>query len=136
MENTRGSKSRKSRRGKAWQFVALPHYVLDCHAFHNLSNSAKALLLEVARQYNGQNNGDLTVMYKQLNLRGWSSNDVISKAKAELLNCGFIQETRKGARPNKASLYALTWQPLNIMEKYEMGINSFRKNAFLENQPP
>lgn len=136
MENTKGAKGRRAKTGKTWQFVALPHFVLNAKSFINLSHPSIRLLLEVARQYNGSNNGDLTIITKDLRSRGWKSNDVIQRAKNELLASGFIQETRKGARPNKASLYALTWQPLNIMDKYEISINSFKKNAFLDNKPP
>ena len=136
MENTRGAKGRTPKRGKVGQFILLPNYVLNTKAYISLNHPSIRLLLEVARQYNGKNNGDLTIIYNQLNARGWKSNDVIQRAKTELLNKGFIQETRKGERPNKASLYAITWQPLNIMDKFDIGAGGFKKDAFLSYEPP
>jgi hypothetical protein len=40
-------------------FVALPWAVLDCPAYKALSHPARALLMEVARQYVRDNNGRL-----------------------------------------------------------------------------
>ena len=136
MEPTKQSKGRKNRRGKSGQFVALPMYVLNSQAYIDLGCTAIALLIEIARQYNGSNNGDLTTTNNILHPRGFNSHGVINNAKGQLLAHGFIQETRKGKRPNVASLYAITWQPLNMMDKYEIGLTAFKKNAFLSYKPP
>lgn len=45
--------------------------------------------------------------------RGWKSEDTLNKAKRALLDSCLIVETRKGQRPNKCSLYALTWFALD-----------------------
>jgi hypothetical protein len=65
----------------------------------SLSFSAKALLIDVAMQYQGGNNGDLAVTWKLMRRRGWSSETTMHKAKAELLEKGLLFETRKGRRP-------------------------------------
>ncbi len=51
----------------------------------------------------------LLLTMKQLSPRGWSSSDVVMGAKNELLKSKLIQQTVQGRRPNKASLYAITW---------------------------
>ena len=102
-------------------FVALPWSVLDCSSYRLLSYPAKSLLFEFARQYVRDNNGRLLATGKYLAKRGWKSADVIHRAKNELLAAGFIYETVKGCRPNKASWYAITWQNLDKHHGYDAG---------------
>ena len=87
-------------------FVALPWSVLDCPAYARLSHPARALLLELARQFVRDNNGRLLASAAYLSKRGWKSADVITRAKRDLMQAGFIHETVKGHRPNRASWYA------------------------------
>lgn len=116
-------------------FIALPWVVVDSPAFKKLSHPAKALLLEIARQYCGDNNGRLLCSRAYLMPRGWSSNDVITRAKNELLEAGFIYETVKGERPNKASWYAVTWYMLDKHGGYDYGAAAaFVRGAYLKNQ--
>jgi hypothetical protein len=58
-------------------FVALPFVVLDSRAYLSLSHPAKALLLEIARQYVRDNNGRLLASRVFLAKRGWKSADTI-----------------------------------------------------------
>jgi hypothetical protein len=45
--------------------------------------------------------------------RGWKSSDQLAKAKKELLEKDVIRIARQGGFPKKASLYALTWIPID-----------------------
>ena len=113
------------------KFVALPWAVLDSAAFQALSHPAKALLLEVARQYRSDNNGRMLLTDKYLAPRGWRSPYVITRAKRELIDVGLIFETVKGARPNKASWYAVTWQSLDPHPGYDAGVHrAFARGAY------
>lgn len=112
-------------------FVALPWTVLDCPAYAALSHPAKALLFEVARQFVRDNNGRLLASRAYLAKRGWNSPDVISRAKRDLLEAGFIHETVKGHRPNKASWYAVTWRTLDRLPGYDAGAaETFVRGAY------
>ena len=52
------NKARKGDSGRdSGGFIALPWSVLDCPAYARLSMHARALLLEVARQFVRDNNG-------------------------------------------------------------------------------
>lgn len=102
-------------------FVALPWSVLDSPAFLNLSHPAKALLLEFARQYVRDNNGRLLASMRHLRARGWKSADVVTRAKRELIDGGFVHELVRGRRPNRASWYALTWFALDLHRDYDEG---------------
>jgi hypothetical protein len=117
-------------------FVALPWSVLDCPAYANLSHPGRSLLLEIARQYVRDNNGRLLASRAHLATRGWKSADVIQRAKDELLAARFIHETVKGHRPNKASWYAITWQPLDHIAGYDAGAaETFVRSAYRKNTP-
>lgn len=117
-------------------FVAMPWSVLDSAAYISLSYPAKALMLEVARQYVRDNNGRLLVSMNRLRPRGWNSADVLTRAKRELIDAGLIFETCKGQRPNKASWYALTWFSLDQHEGFDPGATkAFERGAYLKNAP-
>lgn len=100
-------------------FVAIPWTVLDSRSYKNLSHTARSLLLAISRQYSQNNNGRLLTSIKHLSKYGWNSSDVIGRAKIELIEGGFIYETVKGHRPNKASWYAVTWQDLDRIPGYD-----------------
>ena len=118
------------------RFVGIPHWVLLDESYRAASDRARSLLLDVAMQYSGHNNGKLVVCAKALKPLGWRSADGIQKAKTELLALGLLIETRKGARPNKASWFALGWRPLEVKDGIDITVNSYvtlamRKNAAL-----
>lgn len=115
-------------------FVALPWSVLDCPAYAALSHPARALLLEFARQLGKDNNGRLLASFAHLAPRGWTSKDVITRAKRELLAGGFIFETVMGRRPNRAGWYAMTWRTLDRHPGYDDGAaDLFRRGAYRKN---
>lgn len=122
---------RRSAGRDAGGFVALPWSVLDCPAYQALSMHARALLLELARQYVRDNNGRLLASRAYMRTRGWMSSDMLDKAKRALLEGGFIFETVKGHKPNKASWYALTWQPLDLHSGFDVGVaKAFQQGAY------
>ncbi|OCS50796.1 hypothetical protein [Ralstonia pickettii] len=132
--------SRKNRYGAssrdAGGFVPIPWAVLDSSAYQGLSHPAKALLVEIARQFHGNDNGRMIVTLAYLKPRGWSSYDTIQRAKQELLAAELIHETCKGHRPNRASWYAVTWLSLDKLDGYDAGAAAgFVRSAYLKTQP-
>lgn len=116
--------------------MALPWAVIDSPAYASLSVHAKALLVEVARQYVRDNNGRLLLSRAYMETRGWKSADMLTKAKRELIEGGFIHETVKGHRPNKASWYAVTWQTLDRHPAYDVGaVEMFVRSAYARSVP-
>lgn len=117
-------------------FVALPWSVLDCPAYARLSMHARALLLELARQFVRDNNGRLLLSRVYMASRGWKSADMLTKAKRELLDAGFIHQTVQGHRPNKASWYAVTWRVLDRHPGYDAGaLETFERSKYLKGAP-
>jgi len=93
-------------------FIRMPRDVLDSSQFGALSPQAIKLLMELARQYRGNNNGDLSAAWSQLKLRGWRSPGTLARAKRELVDSGFVTLTRQGGR-HRCSLYAVTWEAID-----------------------
>lgn len=104
-------------RSKGAPFLMLEHRVSDSEEFGRLSGNAVKLLLELARQYRPGKNGDLSIAWSMLSTRGWRSKATVHGAKLELLESGWIIETRKGGK-NMCSLYALTYYAIDESEKH------------------
>ena len=136
MSNGRNSGKRGDTGRDQGGFIALPWSVLDCPAYAALSHPARSLLVEIARQFVRDNNGRLLASRAYLAKRGWHSPDVISRAKRDLLEAGFIHETVKGHRPNKASWYAVTWRTLDRLPGYDEGaMQTFIRGAYQNAKP-
>ena len=100
-------------------FFAFYRSVFESPAFTALSPHACKLLLELASQYRGDNNGDLTVAWSVVSERGWRSKTTLWRCKAELIKAGFVYVTRKGHMPSTCELLALTWFPLDPSRKFD-----------------
>lgn len=135
MANGRAAGQKGDRGRDAGGFVALPWTVLDCASYARLSHPARALLLEFARQFVRDNNGRLLCSMNYLRKRGWKSADVVTRAKRELLEAGFVFETVKGRLPNRAAWYAVTWRTLDPHSDYDPGAaTAFRRGAYWSNE--
>jgi hypothetical protein len=83
--------------------------------YQNLSGNAVKLLVELASQYKGANNGDLTVALNTLKDRGFSKNTITRRIE-ELLLSGLVIKTREGRFTNPGgvcALYALAWHAID-----------------------
>lgn len=117
-------------------FISLPMSVLNAQAYIQASAYARMLLLDLYAQYRGDNNGDLCAAWKLMKARGWRSEATLANAKRELIELGLIVETRKGARPNKASLYAVTWCALDACGgKLDITPSAFPRGAYKLRNP-
>lgn len=116
-------------------FLALPHSLLRHPVVAALSPRATKLLLDVAVEYNGQNNGDLNAVLSRLKHRGWRSSSQLALAKRELLSVGLLVQTRQGGL-NIPSLYALSWQKLDeCAGKLEISEHAFDRLRFRSSSP-
>ena len=93
-------------------FLGIPHTVLNSEAYLSLGGWAVKLLVDIAEQYKGYNNGDLCAPYSIMKSRGWNSPSTLDKAKKQLLKVGLLSITREGGK-HRCSLYAITWHPIN-----------------------
>ena len=102
------TKNRKTGRS----FLMLPHIILDSEGYKNLSSSAVKLIIDLAAQYRGKNNGDLSTAWVFMKKRGWRSKSTLYKAMKEAEEKGFILRTRQGGI-NKCNLFAITWESID-----------------------
>jgi len=115
---------RSKGRREARPFLMLPTDMLHHPRFAGLSAHSVKLLLDVARQYNGKNNGDLAAPYSVLQReRHWKSRDTLGKSIGELCRAGFLEVTRRGRNfatggTPEPNLYALTWKPIDPSPKH------------------
>jgi hypothetical protein len=108
--------SKKGKRKGHVSFAGIPRIVCDHEDYINLGGNAVRLLVELSRQYNGKNNGNLTAAWTCMSKRGFKSKETLSKAIKELVAANLIMITRTGYFQNpggRCSLYALAWQPID-----------------------
>ena len=87
----------------------LPLTVLDKVAVNTLSHATKWVLVLMAAQYNGYNNGALGLSKSQAAKQN-ISNKTLYKALATLEERGLIEQTYPASRvPPRPTMYALTW---------------------------
>lgn len=114
-------------------FVMFQHRMLQHPAFCALSANACKVLLFLASQFKGSNNGDLAIAWKLAKDKGFRSNGALRLATKELTDAGFLIQTRRGGR-NQCSLFALSWFPINECEgKLDVPATTVAPNDWLWN---
>ncbi|MBC7703394.1 MAG: hypothetical protein H7274_05555, partial [Rhodoferax sp.] len=112
------------------RYLALPHVVIDSPSYRELGYPARALLIDIARQYTGSNNGRLVACAKYLKPFGWNSNSTVTRALVELKSAGLLIETRMGMRPNRAAWFALGWYQLDATAGMDIDPRTFRTGGY------
>lgn len=116
------------------KFLALPDVMLLSPAYRSLNQVGRALLVDIAMQFNGKNNGRLVATWPYLNPLGWNSKSQIKNYLDVLLERGLLIETRKGGR-NWPAWYATTWQKLDVLEGIDIAPRSFPRGAYIRYAP-
>jgi hypothetical protein len=93
-------------------FIQVSKVVITGPEFAHLSAYGVKLFIDLYGQFNGRNNGDLCASWTLMSDRGWRSKATLHRAIKELRDKGWLVVSRQGGR-NKASLYALTWLPVD-----------------------
>ena len=112
------------------RYLALPHVVIDSPGYRALGHPARALLIDIARQYTGTNNGQLVACAKYLKPLGWNSNDTVTRALTELKDFNLLIETRMGMRPNRAAWFALGWYQLDAVAGMDIDPRTYRTGLY------
>jgi len=116
-------------RKKTGRYAGIPHAVMNHPDYVALSSSAIRLLLELAKQYNGRNNGDLSTAFSLMQKRGFHSKTTLSKALRELEERHFVLRTRESRFLNpgrRCALYALTWLSIDECPGKELEVKPMR----------
>ena len=99
-------------RSQGGHFLKLSRTVYGSDNYRKLSARAVKLLIDIAVQYRGSNNGDLQASYSLMKKVGWNSSATLNRALRELLYFGFIEMTRQGGL-GRCSLFAVTWESID-----------------------
>ena len=109
MSNKRGKVKNRSGNG---QFQTIPRQIVESENYSKLDGWSVKLLVDINAQFNGKNNGDLCATWSILKDKGWRSKATLHRATKNLIETGFIQQTRQGGR-NQCSLFAVTFKPID-----------------------
>jgi hypothetical protein len=104
--------TKKGRSRGSGRFVMLTFDLIGSPAWEGLSTQARAVLIQVAKRYNGSNNGRLAVSVRMLEAECCITKTTAAKAIKKLVEAGFLDVMQQGAFSNKKSMsaeYRLTW---------------------------
>ena len=93
------------------RYIMLPNRCLASENFASLSAIANKLFLDFAAKCYKYNNGDLNMVWPEMQARGWKSKGTLYAAKDELIHKGWIIQTRQGWN-NRCALYGFTFMPI------------------------
>lgn len=113
-------------------YAAIEHRVIDSPAYAALTFSARALLVQIARQLTKTNNGHLQATYSYMQRFGFSVN-TLSRATHELITHGFIYKTKSGGFHQGAAQFAITW--LTVSNTNGIFMQGFKACAWRDWQP-
>lgn len=91
-------------------FVRMLHAILDHDDYKAMRKPTRAFLCDLARQYNGFNNGNLSAAEGVMGAYGWTKWELI-RARREAEAYGWIEVTRYPRAKRDPILYRLTWMP-------------------------
>lgn len=95
-------------------FAMLPVDVLRTQAWRTLPHQARSVLVVLAAQYSGRDNGSVTLTRRTATDYGLGRPETLYRSLNELQARGLIVRTRPGTRiPPRSAMYALTWRQIN-----------------------
>ena len=104
----------KGRSKTGGRFAMLPLSVLKHPAVTTLEPAARWVLVAMAGQFSGGNNGALALPRTVAREYGVRSADTLKRSLEILCQRGLIEQTHSGSYvPPTAAQYALCWQPIN-----------------------
>lgn len=96
-------------------FTRALHAITDHPDYIALSKQTRAFLWDLARQYNGHNNGNLSAAVGIMGKHGWTKWELM-RARTEALEHGWIEATRYPTAKREPVLYRLSWLPTDKWE--------------------
>lgn len=121
------SRSKSQNKGR---FAGIPHAVMDHPDYQRLSGNQIKLLLDLAKQYNGRNNGKLCAVFSQMKAAGWRSETTLNNAKKGLIESNMVTVTKRsvfGQSGKQPNYYALNWQPIDEVVGFKMDVEPTTK---------
>jgi hypothetical protein len=128
------SRRHPKRRLNGRHYAMVPCEVLTSEACNTLPASACRVLLAIAAQFRGKNNGDLALTWATARPFGINSKKQLVDSLSMLRERGLIEQTRQGGKkPLGPSLYAVTWMPIDDLNgKINSGPTMIAKNTWVD----
>lgn len=109
----------RSKHKNSTNFAGIPRHIIEHKSYKSIGYSARDLLILLAYQYKGKNNGNLVITWSLLK-DYFGSNTTMYKARNSLYKAGFIVINAYGGKSGNGTklphLYALTWAPINELK--------------------
>jgi hypothetical protein len=121
-------------KGAALPHLGIPHWIVRRDEFAATPGSALKLLIDLADQYNGFNNGNLSIA--QIRPR-WSSRSKAKRAMDYLIENGWIVKTKQGGLGIGPDLFAVTWWQVDDCKgKHDYPVESRPSHLWMKNKTP
>lgn len=89
-----------------WRGTGIPEAVMDSPGFKSLSPTYRALYVDLRRQFNGYNNGQIVATEAFLRPLGWARSTIIEGV-VQLQRHGLIEKTRQGGIASNSKVCTL-----------------------------
>lgn len=122
-------------------FVMLDHYIFECEAYRTMKPGPRALLWELIRRFNGENNGHIGLGVRDAAKRLMANKDTASAYFHELIERGFIAPARPGGfnmkdpQSRRSTEWRLTWFKTDCMAATKDFMDIGNKSTVPKNQP-
>jgi hypothetical protein len=120
-------------RGRTERYVSLRYWLLESPAWRRLPCAARALYIELAKRYNGRNNGRISYSVREGAEALKVTKDTAGRMLKVLQERGFIVRTKQGAFSLKVSREASEWR---LTEYPDDVIPQHASKDFMRWQPP
>lgn len=103
-----------TRKSGVRQFALLPVDLLMDKSVTTLSHADFRVMVLLAGQYRGHNNGALGLTAEQARRAGIGSDNTLYRALKELAERGLIEQVHPASRvPPRPAMYAISWKPVD-----------------------
>ena len=109
----------RSKHKNSTNFAGIPRHIIEHKSYKSIGYSARDLLILLAYQYKGKNNGNLVITWSLLK-DYFGSNTTMYRARDSLYKAGFIVINAYGGQSGSGTklphLYALTWESIDQLK--------------------
>ena len=102
--------ARKHDRERKDRYFQMHHYMLKTDAWRGLSAAARAVYVQIGFRYNGANNGKIAFSVREAAEECCLAKNTANRAFKELIDLGFIEETRHGGLSRRKTCIASEWR--------------------------
>jgi hypothetical protein len=136
---SRESKKRGKATGRGGSyrpFIMVYHEVFDTIEYQSIPGNAVRMLHDFAREYNGNNNGNISFadIARRCAKRGmkdnWANRGTRQSATDYLVENGWMIRTRRGGLHMGCDLFAVTWWPVDASEKHDNAAETVPSNSW------